>query len=69
MANSDVVAMLESLLDDARNGDITDFFIVIRDDRGLYDSLFCANDLDDLILQVRTEVILAQIPPKDPATH
>lgn len=60
--NAAVVAMLKELHAAARDGDITDLFVVLRDGDGEYQSCFQTDDLGDLLLQVRTEVIRAQVP-------
>lgn len=60
----ELASLFDSLAADARTGDITGAFIVIRACDGSYDSCFKTDDFDDLILQVRTEVIRAQLPPE-----
>ena len=59
-ANHEIVDAFVSLAEDAADGKITDYFVLIRDPDGEYDSLFFADDLGDMILQLRTEVIRAQ---------
>lgn len=58
--NRATVALLASLLDAARSGELQEAFVVFRADDGSYDSAFDVEDLDDMLLQVRTEVIKAQ---------
>lgn len=60
----ELASLLDALAADARSGEITDVFIVIRACDGSYDSCFKTDDLGDLLLQVRTEVIRAQLPPE-----
>lgn len=52
--------MLEELLDAARSGELTAAFIVYQRDDESYDACYETEDLGDLLLQVRTEVIRAQ---------
>lgn len=52
--------MLEELLDAARSGELTAAFIVYQRDDDSYDACYQTEDLGDLLLQVRTEVIRAQ---------
>lgn len=59
--DADLVAMFEELLDAARGGDLTAAFIVYQRDDESYDACYQTEDLGDLLLQVRTEVIRAQI--------
>ena len=58
----ELVALLGELHEAAKAGDITDIFIVLRDHDGEHDSCYQTNDLGDMLLQVRTEVIRAQAP-------
>jgi hypothetical protein len=57
----ELVALLEAMLDSARAGDLREFFAVVRYDNGEFDAGYITSDLGDLLLQVRTEVIKAQI--------
>lgn len=61
--NRELVGMLESLLDAARSGEIDGMFAVLHapaDDS--YDSCYSTDDMGDMLVQVRTEVIRAQLP-------
>lgn len=58
--NKAAVALLEVLLEAAREGELQDLFAVFLCADGSYDSVFDTNDLDDMLLQVRTEVIRAR---------
>lgn len=53
--------MFEDLLDAARSGELTAAFVVYQRDDESYDACYQTEDLDDLLLQVRTEVIRAQV--------
>lgn len=69
--NPFVVALLESLLGQAREGNLDAAFVVFRAHGGDYDYIAETNDIDDMILEVRTSVIRAQMdngcaPPKKP---
>lgn len=59
--NRELVRLLESMLESARAGEMQELFGVTRDSNGEYDAGYITSDLGDLLLQVRTEVILAQI--------
>lgn len=59
--DADLVASLEVMLDDARSGEIVGLFVVTRSADGEYSCCYQTEDLDDLLLQVRTEVIRAQV--------
>lgn len=52
--------MFEEMLDAARSGELTAAFIVYQRDDESYDACYQTEDLGDLLLQVRTEVIRAQ---------
>lgn len=58
--DADLVASLEVMLEDARAGEIVGLFVVTRDSNGEYSCCYHTDDLEDLLLQVRTEVIRAQ---------
>lgn len=53
--------MLDDLRDAARSGELTAAFIVYRRDDESYDACYHTDDLGDLLVQVRTEVIHAQV--------
>lgn len=59
--------MLDELLADARSGELTAAFIVYQRDDESYDACYHTEDLGDLLLQVRTEVIRAQVDAAAPA--
>lgn len=52
--------LLRELLAEADAGRLDRLFVVFRDGDGDYAHDYATDDLDDLILQVRTEVIVAQ---------
>lgn len=56
----ELAAMLDSLADDARSGEIVGLFVVTRSANGDYSCCYHTDDLEDLLVQVRTEVIHAQ---------
>lgn len=58
--NMAVVALLESLLDAARSGELQEVFAVFKCCDDSFDSCFDTDDLGDMLLQVRTEIIRAQ---------
>ena len=53
--------MFEEMLDAARSGELASAFIVYRRCDESYDACYHTEDLGDLLVQVRTEVIHAQI--------
>lgn len=59
--------MLDELGEMARAGWLTDAFVVYRTRDGEYGADWLVGDLGDMLLQVRTEVILAQIPDGSPS--
>lgn len=59
--DADLVASLEVMLDDARSGEIVGLFVVTRSANGEYSCCYHTDDLEDLLVQVRTEVIHAQV--------
>jgi len=62
--NQATIDLLAGMLTLARAGEIDRLFVVFRDGDGDYTHDYSTDDLDDLddlILQVRTEVIVAQI--------
>lgn len=59
--NQAAIDLLAGLLDDAKAGNLNRIFVVFRDGDGDYSHDYATDDLDDLILQVRTEIIVAQI--------
>lgn len=59
--NQAAIDLLTGLLDDAKAGNLNRIFVVFRDGDGDYTHDYATDDLDDLILQVRTEIIVAQI--------
>lgn len=59
--DADLVAMLEEMLDAARSGELAAAFIVYRRADESYDACYHTDDLDDLLVQVRTEVIRTQV--------
>lgn len=59
-ANSAVVEILEQMLAAARQGDLNAIWAVYRIGDDLYDSTYQTDDLDDMLVQVRTEVINTQ---------
>lgn len=59
--NQATIDLLSGMLTLARAGEIDRLFVVFRDGDGDYTHDYATDDLDDLILQVRTEVIVAQI--------
>jgi len=59
--NAELVRLLESMLETARSGELRELFGVVRYDNGEFDAGYITSDLGDLLLQVRTEVIRAQI--------
>lgn len=59
-ADDELVAMLESMLDAARQGLLTDIFAVYRCVDDSYDSSYHTGDLADMLCQVRGEVIKTQ---------
>lgn len=59
--DADLVAMLEEMLDAARSGELTAAFIVYQRYDESYDACYHTEDLGDMLLQVRTEVIRTQI--------
>lgn len=59
--DADLVASLEVMLDDARSGEIVGLFVVTRSADGEYSCCYHTDDLEDLLVQVRTEVIRTQI--------
>ena len=61
-SNKALVALLDTLTEAARTGELTDVFIVTRACDDSYDSCYETDDLGDLLLHVRTEVIRAQQP-------
>jgi hypothetical protein len=60
--NKALVAILEEMLDAARSGELAAAFIVYQRADGTHDACYETDDLGDLLLQVRTEVIRAQLP-------
>lgn len=59
--DADLVASLEVMLEDARAGEIVGLFAVTRSANGEYSCCYHTDDLEDLLVQVRTEVIHAQV--------
>ena len=59
--NQASIDLLRDLLAEADAGRLDRIFVVFRDGEGDYTHDYATDDLDDLILQVRTEVIVAQI--------
>lgn len=57
----EVIALLESLLDMARDGTVTQLFAVYGDQEYQFNHTLSSHDPGDLLLQVRTEVIRAQV--------
>jgi hypothetical protein len=58
--NTALVSMLQDLLDMAKDGEVVRLFAVIGYFDGFFTHDYATDDADDLILQVRTEVIRAQ---------
>lgn len=68
--NAVLVEMLADLLADAEAGEITDAFIVLRFADGEYDCMVQSDDVDDMMVQVRTEVIVTMVDfARDPTAH
>lgn len=59
--DADLVASLEVMLEDARDGEIVGLFVVTRSANGDYSCCYHTDDLEDLLVQVRTEVIRTQV--------
>ncbi|MCM2311383.1 MAG: hypothetical protein NDI84_08270 [Steroidobacteraceae bacterium] len=59
-ANEELVAMLEAMVGAARDGLLTDVFMVYRCSDDNYDSAYLTGDIADLLCQVRSEVIKTQ---------
>jgi hypothetical protein len=59
--NQATIDLLTGMLAEAKAGNLDRLFVVFRDGDGDYTHDYSTDDLDDLILQVRTEVIVAQI--------
>lgn len=52
---------MESLIECVRNGSVTELFAVYKFADGDYESMYDTDDLDDMCVQVRTELIRAQM--------
>lgn len=59
--DADLVASLEVMLDDARSGEIVGLFVVTRCANGEYSCCYHTDDLEDMLVRVRTEVIRTQV--------
>lgn len=58
-ADRELVALLEDLLTAAKAGELRAIWAVYRGPAG-YDSAYLTPDLDDMLVQVRTEIINTQ---------
>lgn len=59
--NQATIDLLRELLAEAQAGRLDRLFVVFRDGEGFHSHDYSTDDFDDLILQVRTEVIIAQL--------
>ncbi|QQP96533.1 hypothetical protein [Lysobacter enzymogenes] len=58
--NAAVVEILETMLAAAKAGHVSALWVVYRMGEEDYDSAYETNDLDDMLVQVRTEIINTQ---------
>lgn len=67
MPDPALIASLEVMLDEARAGNLVGLFAVALESSGDYSCCYHADDFEDLLVQVRTEVIRAQLDAADAA--